>query len=411
MEDYQVLSLSPELFFERRGNRLMTRPMKGTMPRGRWAEEDDEFAKQLAASPKNRAENVMIVDLLRNDLGKISNIGSVRVPTLFEVERYPTLLQLTSTVESECSHGIGLPEILRALFPCGSITGAPKIRTMSIIRALEDFPRRVYTGAIGLVNPAGDAVFNVAIRTVLVDKKNGQATFGTGGGITYDSTATEEYKECVLKGSFLRRRVRTFSLFESILLEDGKYFLLPRHISRLSASARYFGIHFNSRRVISTFERIRLANPKGCWKIKLILSPDGSCSTEAVELTTGSWKLRVRLASRSVSSLDCFRYHKTTYRPYGENSFDNAGDCDDVVFWNERGEITESSNANVVIRHNGKYWTPPIDSGLLPGTFRAELLSRGEIEERIIYKDELREAESVFLINSVRRWMPASLLP
>ncbi len=252
---YKVLCISPELFFERSGDSIKTKPMKGTINRGRWAQEDEERARQLAESAKDRAENVMIVDLLRNDLGKISVPGSVTVSKLFEVERYETLWQMTSTVESTLRSDVGLADVMAALFPCGSITGAPKIRTMEIIRELEPFPRGIYTGTIGFIRPGGDCVFNVAIRTVVLDSDTGAATFGVGGGITIDSTAEREYDECLLKSSFLTAPIPRFRLLESILLEGGEFFLLSRHLDRLRASAKYFNFHFPEEQVLCELER------------------------------------------------------------------------------------------------------------------------------------------------------------
>src|SRR6185369_17195367 len=250
---YKVLCLSPELFFKRDGNHVVTKPMKGTVRRGRWTKEDQDLALWLKYSTKDRAENVMIVDLLRNDLGKVSITGSVHVSWLFDVERFETVWQMTSTVESTLRDGTTLSELMQALFPCGSITGAPKIRTMQIIRELERFPRGVYTGAIGLVKPGGDCVFNVAIRTVVVDTELNQATFGVGGGIVIDSTADREYEECLVKSRFLHSIPDEFQLFESILLEDGEYFLLEEHLERLKASAKYFGFET---RINADLERI-----------------------------------------------------------------------------------------------------------------------------------------------------------
>ncbi len=241
LDRYQVLSLSPELFFERRGDRVITRPMKGTIRRGRWTEEDEELAAQLLNSSKDKAENIMIVDLLRNDLGKVSVPGSVHVSSLFAAERYETVWQMTSTVESTLRPGTSLVELMSALFPCGSITGAPKIRTMQIIRELERFPRGVYTGTIGFLKPGGDCVFNVAIRTVVIDKETGVATCGVGGGVTIDSTAAGEYAECLVKSRFLETRPVEFELFETMLIEDGEIFLRERHLERLRKSAAYFG--------------------------------------------------------------------------------------------------------------------------------------------------------------------------
>ncbi len=256
---FKVLCLSPELFFERRGNHVVTRPMKGTVKRGRWLEEDRELAQWLAASVKDRAENVMIVDLLRNDLGKVSVPGSVRVSSLFDLERFETVWQMTSTVESTLKDGTSLVDLMTALFPCGSVTGAPKIRTMQIIRELERFPRGAYTGAIGFLKPGGDCIFNVAIRTVVIDTETNVATFGVGGGVTIDSTAEREYEECLVKSRFLYTTPIEFQLFESLLLEDGEYFLLERHIERLRDSAEFFGFEFREDEIAAALKRVAAA--------------------------------------------------------------------------------------------------------------------------------------------------------
>jgi para-aminobenzoate synthetase/4-amino-4-deoxychorismate lyase len=379
---YKVLCLSPELFFERCGDRVITRPMKGTMRRGRWPAEDRELAQWLANSAKNRAENVMIVDLLRNDLGKVSVPGSVRVSSLFDLERFETVWQMTSTVESTLREGTTLVDLMGALFPCGSITGAPKIRTMQIIHELERFPRGAYTGAIGLFEPGGDCVFNVAIRTVVVDTETGVANFGVGGGVTIDSTAEREYEECLVKSRFLHSK--------PVLLEDGKYFLLEDHVARLNESAEYFG--FIGTRINADLERIAAENPRGSRKVRVMLSRDGRVEIQVTPL--GELK-GVELATEPVDSSDRFLYHKTTRRPGG----------DGLVFWNERDEITESSIANVVVPIDGELCTPPIECGLLPGVFRKHLLARGEIRERVITIEEFQNAHEFFLINSIRKWI------
>ncbi|HYV82998.1 MAG TPA: aminodeoxychorismate synthase component I [Pyrinomonadaceae bacterium] len=387
---YKVLCLSPELFFERRGDRVITRPMKGTVRRGRWPAEDHKLAQWLANSAKDRAENVMIVDLLRNDLGKVSVPGSVRVSSLFDLERFETVWQMTSTVESTLRDGISLVDLMGALFPCGSITGAPKIRTMQIIHELERFPRGAYTGAIGLLKPGGDCVFNVAIRTVVIDTEAGVANFGVGGGVTIDSTAEREYEECLVKSRFLHSKPVEFQLFESILLEDGEYFLLEDHVARLNESAEYFG--FTRTRINADLERIAVENPRGSLKVRLTLSRDGCVEIQALPL--GDLK-PVKLATEPVDSSDRFLYHKTTRRPGG----------DGLVFWNERGEITESSIANIVVPIDGELCTPPIECGLLPGVFRKHLLAEGKIKERVITIEEFQNANEFFLINSIRKWI------
>jgi para-aminobenzoate synthetase / 4-amino-4-deoxychorismate lyase len=390
---YQVLCLSPELFFERRGDHVLTKPMKGTVRRGRWAAEDCELAQWLANSAKDRAENVMIVDLLRNDLGKVSVPGSVCVSSLFDLERFETVWQMTSTVESTLRAGTTLVDLMRALFPCGSITGAPKIRTMQIIRELERFPRGAYTGAIGLLKPGGDCVFNVAIRTVVIDTESGVATFGVGGGVTIDSTAEREYEECLVKSRFLHSKPVEFQLFESILLEDGEYFLLEDHLARLNESAEYFG--FIGTQIEADLERIAIENPQGSLKVRVMLSRDGRIKSQVTPVELLGELSRVELAREPIDSSDRFLYHKTTRRPGG----------DGLVFWNERGEITESSIANIVVPIKGELCTPPIECGLLPGVFRKYLLAQGKIKERVITIEEFQSAHEFFLINSVRKWI------
>jgi para-aminobenzoate synthetase / 4-amino-4-deoxychorismate lyase len=408
---FKVLSISPELFFRRTGNRLFTKPMKGTMPRGRWLEEDEQQVEKLRSSIKNRAENLMIVDLLRNDLGKISEIGSVKVSSLFEVETYRTVLQMTSTIESVCKANKGLFDTLQALFPCGSITGAPKIRTMEIIRDLEVSPRQVYTGAIGVVQPGGDCLFNVAIRTVIVDGQSNKAIFQVGGGITYDSTAVDEYEECLLKSSFLTYRRKGFELFESLLLEDGEYFLLDRHLRRLKASASYFSFPCDEQEALTSLRAVVNGQQSGRFKVRLFLTDDGAFRTDIRSLEPedqGVW--RVKLASQPVDDNDIWLYHKTTNRDFYQHALEEAGDCDSVIFYNRAGEITEAVTSNIVLSESGKYWTPPRSCGLLNGTFRDELIERGELEERVITVEELRKSDSIFLINSVRRWRAVTLI-
>lgn len=392
---YKVLCLSPELFFKRRGNHVITRPMKGTVRRGRWPAEDRKLAAWLANSAKDRAENVMIVDLLRNDLGKVAIPGSVRVASLFDLERFETVWQMTSTVEATVTKGTSLVELMRALFPCGSITGAPKIRTMQIIRELERFPRGAYTGAIGLLKPGGDCVFNVAIRTVVIDTEKQVATFGVGGGVTIDSTAEREYEECLVKSRFLHARPLEFQLFESILLEDGDYFLLEDHVWRLEDSSAYFGFTFQLTRINADLERIAVENPKGSLKVRLMLWKDGQIETQITPVELLGEVNRVELATEPIDSSDRFLYHKTTRRRGG----------DDVIFWNERGEVTESSIANIVVPIDDELCTPPVECGLLAGVFRNHLLAQGKIKERVITIEEFTNAKEFYLINSIRKWI------
>ena len=407
---HRILSFSPELFVERRGNDLMTRPMKGTLARGRWLEEDCERVEQLRGSPKDRAENVMIVDLLRSDLGKVAETGSVKVTELFAVECLSRVLQMTSTVTAVQRPDVTLVDILRALFPCGSVTGAPKCRSMAIIKELEHRPRGVYTGAIGFMGPNGDAVFNVPIRTLAVDVRDGAATFGVGGGITWDSTTEGEYEECCLKAKFLTHPWAEFKLLETIALNDGEYALLDRHLSRARNSARYFGFRWSEAEVLKALDDVRKSHPSRRWRIRLIVDRDGKAH---VEVGLGgeprTAPVTVKFASRAVDDRDPLVFHKTTDRSRYDVELERCHPCDDVIFWNCRGEVTESTIANVVVFSEGKHWTPPREAGLLAGTLREELISKGELFERTITKEELARAGSFTLINSVRGWMPAEL--
>jgi para-aminobenzoate synthetase/4-amino-4-deoxychorismate lyase len=406
---YRVLSASPELFFHRQNEKLTTRPMKGTRPRGRTTSEDRCLVEQLAASAKERAENLMIVDLLRNDVGRISEYGAVAVPKLFEVERYETVQQMTSTITSRLLPEVGLVEILQALFPSGSVTGAPKIRTMEIINALENSPRQIYTGCIGFASPGPEALFNVVIRTLLIDAQTGVAELGVGSGITYDSSPEAEYQECLLKAKFLTESRPEFALLETILFEnDTGYFLLDRHLARLADSAEYFGFRFDEHEAKQLLQRLA----SGRYKVRLLLHSDGRPEVEYTRLPDISRrpKMRVTLAKEPVNSQDGFLFHKTTHREIYESRAASRPDCDDVLLVNEKGELTEATIANLVVRIGGKNYTPPVACGLLAGTFRAELIAKGELVERVLYPADLRGAEAIFLINSVRRWMHAQLI-
>lgn len=402
---YHILSASPELFFHWHNGRLTTRPMKGTRPRGRNTAEDREYMEQLRTSPKERAENLMIVDLLRNDMGRISAFGSVQVPQLFAVERYETVLQMTSTITSRPLPQVGLVEILQALFPSGSVTGAPKIRTMAIINALENSPRQIYTGAIGFFSPGPEAVFNVAIRTLLIDTQTGLAELGIGSGVTYDSSPAAEYQECLLKADFLVQSRPDFSLLETMLYESAAgYFLLDRHLTRLADSADYFGFRFDENEIRAALHEITAKMLAEKFKVRLLLNRDGTVQV-TYELLAEKRILRVALAPPPVNSRDVFLFHKTTQREAYEARRALRPDSDDVLLINEKGELTESTIANLVVRLEGKDYTPPVACGLLAGTLRAELLEQGKLFERVMQPEDLQKAEAIFLLNSVRGWM------
>lgn len=409
MGRHQIVSLSPELFFRWDGTTLLTKPMKGTKRRGRWSEEDRCLRDDLLTSEKDRAENLMIVDLLRNDLGRIAKTGTVQVPRLFDVEKYPTVYQMTSTVQAETSPGATLEDIFSALFPCGSITGAPKVSTMRLITKLENAPRDAYCGAIGYMAPGRIAEFNVAIRTLVIDQAVQRAVYGSGGGITWDSTATGEYDESLLKTKVLTERPADFDLLETMKLEAGELLLLERHLDRLQASAHYFDFSYDQDTVQEKLRQLAASNTSGSWRIRLLLSRDGRLHLEKAPLETDAnteEPKRFRLSAQPVPCENRFLYHKTTNRHVYENCKTDRRDVDDVLLWNEAGEITEFTIGNIVIEWGGRCWTPPLECGLLAGTMRADLLAKGEIEEKILSKKDLQEAEQIWLINSVRGWVP-----
>ena len=409
---YCILSASPELFFSLENGVLTSRPMKGTRPRGRWPAEDEELAEVLRLSVKDRAENVMIVDLLRNDLGRVAESGSVEVVRLWEVERYETILQLTSTVQARLRADLGLVDILRALFPCGSVTGAPKVRTMQIIAALEERPRGVYTGCIGYVSPGLEARFNVAIRTVWIDREQGRAEFGVGGGITWDSQQQGEYEECLIKARVLSTRRPEFGLLETLLYEaGGGYFLLERHLERLRNSACYFGFRYNPGMVEQKLEKEAESFSVGSYRVRLVLSCDGRIEVHSNPIQQApEAPFKVVVASQPVDEQDPFLFHKTTHRQVYERRLAAHPSCDDVILQNTRGELTECCIGNLVAKLDGQKWTPPVECGLLAGTFRAELLARGQIRERKLKLEDLTASEELYLINSVRRWVPIKVV-
>ncbi len=408
---HQIISVSPELFFHREGDQITTRPMKGTRQRGRWREEDDRIAAELRASEKDRAENVMIVDLLRNDLGRLALPGSVRVPSLFEIERYPTVWQMTSTVEASLRPESGLDDIFGALFPCGSVTGAPKVSATRFIARHETAPRAVYCGAIGYVAPGDKAVFSVAIRTALLDSETGRIEYGVGSGIVWDSDPDAEYEEAWSKAAVLAG-APTFDLLETLRWEDGAYALLDRHLDRLIASADYFGFAGTREGVGEALLAHGRQKREGAWRVRLRLTPDGTPSVESAPLIPlPPGPLPVVLAQTPVSRADIFLCHKTTHRATYEVRRAARPDCFDVLLWNEEGDLTEFTVGNLVIEQGGRLWTPPRECGLLGGTLRADLLAQGRLQERVLRRDDLAAATGVWLINSVRGWVPVTFSP
>ena len=408
LDDWAICSAAPELFFTWDGKQIVTRPMKGTSARGLTGKGDRAMAQWLQNSVKNRAENVMIVDMIRNDLAKIAELNSVRVPSLFDIEKYPTLWQMTSTVTANTK--ASLTEIIKALFPCASITGAPKPRTMEIIRSLEKTPRNIYTGTIGFITPNNYAQFNVAIRTVLIDKQTNRAQYGVGGGIVWDSASASEYEECQIKARVLLARRHDFELLETILWTPSEgYFLLDYHLQRLQDSALYFNFNFD----LVTIEKRLLENSNKlsdrAYKVRLIVDRR-KITIETIPFTGDrpSRSINLGIATKPIELHNLFLYHKTTNRDFYNRVRQDHPNYDDVLLWNERQEITESCIANVVVKLNGKLLTPPVDSGLLAGTFRAYLLDNKQIEEAVIKLKDLSQCEAIYLINSVRKWQKAT---
>ena len=406
-EDHAILSASPELFFRLKNGRLETRPMKGTRRRGRWPAEDRQMAEDIVQSPKERAENVMITDMLRNDLGRISVSGSVGVPALFHAERYPTLWQLTSTVQSELAAGVGLVELFAALFPCASVTGAPKVRTMEIIRALEHQARGVYTGAIGFVSPGLEACFNVAIRTAHLNRRAGWLEYGVGGGITWDSSADSEYDECLVKARVLNQSGLEFKLLETLLWKEGAYYLLNRHVERVVQSAEYWGYAWDEERILFELKNAAKSFEQCKMRVRLLVSEGG-----AVEVISTPLKplkkavIRAHWAPQPVDRDNPMLYHKTTQRQVYERALAGVPEGDEALLYNEQGELTEFCIGNLVVELEGRRWTPPLACGLLPGTLRAELLAQQRIEERVLHFEDIKRAERIYLVNSVRGLVP-----
>ena len=403
-EEWSICSASPELFFHLNGNKLSSRPMKGTASRGLTLRDDIKQAQWLHHSEKNRAENIMIVDMIRNDMGRIADTGSVQVDELFALEKYPTLWQMTSTVTAKTK--AGLSEIFKALFPPASITGAPKTRTMQIITELETGPRQIYTGSIGVVSPDRKAQFNVAIRTVLIDKIKQQAEYGVGGGIVWDSTETIEFEESQTKAKILTERMPDFSLLETILwTPENGYYLLQQHLARLKDSAIYFSFSADLDAIRDKLFSLTRIFPHAAHKVRLLVAKDGYiiCKPEVLRHSTVRHIRRVCLARSPIDSSNPFLYHKTTNRRVYDQALASCPKYDDVILWNEKGEVTESCIANIVVELDGKLYTPPVQCGLLAGTFRACLIEQDKVRERVIRLKDFAKNSHIYLVNSVRK--------
>jgi para-aminobenzoate synthetase / 4-amino-4-deoxychorismate lyase len=420
-----VLSLSPELFVRHTHGLLTARPMKGTAAASGDAQEDAARAHALALDPKNRAENLMIVDLLRNDLGRIAHPGSVQVPALFEVQRFSSVLQMTSTVQARLRDNITLNDILQAIYPCGSITGAPKRRTMEIIRELEPAPRGWYTGAIGWFEPAaagqtiGDFCLSVPIRTLMLQPPQADGIrpgeMGVGAGIVHDSVAVDEYAECQLKARFLTGLSADFTLFETMLatLDTGCRYL-ERHLQRLRGSAQYFGFACDETRIREQLQASCAALAPGAHRLRLALQQNGAIDIQTAPLTPLTEPVRLLLAAQHTSADDLFLRHKSSVRQQYDAGwrFAEAQGAFDMLFCNELGELTEGGRSNLFVKLDGRWVTPPLSAGVLPGVMRAVLLADpdSDASERTLTLDDLRAAQEIVVCNALRGALSATVV-
>jgi para-aminobenzoate synthetase/4-amino-4-deoxychorismate lyase len=404
---FDIVSASPELFFVVDDGVISTQPMKGTMRRGRWPEEDLRFAEALKASEKERAENLMIVDLLRNDLGRIAVTGSVEVDALFDVERYETVWQMTSRINARLRDEVTVADIFGAMFPCGSVTGTPKARTMEIIAELEQTGRGVYCGAIGYLAPPGapgpQARFSVGIRTVVIDHEEGLAEYGVGGAVTWDSEPASEFEEARAKAAFLEMRRPEFDLLETLRFDPGTgYLWVEEHLDRMGESAAYFGFPWDRDAAFAALESAA-AGLSVPTRVRFTWSRTGKAAIESTPLgPVDPDPLPLVVCTHPVSSRDVFLFHKTTNRRVYELRRDRYPDVSEVLMINERGEVTEATEWNVLVELDGEWWTPPLESGCLPGVHRRMLLEQGEVRERVLRPDDLARAGEIVLVNSVR---------
>ena len=407
MGEHVLVSASPELFFDVRGNTVQSRPMKGTIRRGARPDDDAVAAEQLAASLKDRAENVMITDLLRNDIGRVARIGTVRVPSLLRMERYETVWQLTSTVTGEIDDHLGLVDLFEALFPCGSITGAPKVSAMRHITELEAWPRGVYCGAIGVIRPLEPeaarpwSTFSVAIRTAVVRAADGHLVYGAGGGITADSDPDGENRELEAKSAVLTTDRAEFRLLETMRVERGQVLHLDLHLTRLVDSAHHFDFDVDPAHIRELLTAL-VADVEAPHRLRMVVARDGGIETTIDPIDDSATPIRVCLAQHSVNSHGVFMVHKTTQRSLYDGVAAENPHVDDVLLWNHDGEAVESCRANLLYRLGDRWYTPPLSSGGLPGVGRAALLAAGSVEERALPVTDLQLVDELQLVSALR---------
>ena len=395
-DDVTIISISPELFFKKDGDRLTTRPMKGTTNRGLTTETDLKQAQWLAQDQKNRSENMMIVDLLRNDMNRISKIGSEDVKSLCQVEQYSTVWQMTSTIETQLLPNSSLSDVFQALFPCGSITGAPKIATMEIIKKVEKQPRGVYCGAIGILMPQGPSIFNVAIRTLQMEGT--KAIYGVGGGITWDSNWEAEYEETKQKAAVLYRQNPKFNLISTGRVHQGKLLFLEEHMKRLQESSRYFDYPFNAEKAHYQVEALcQSLNLDKDYRLKMSLAKDGELKFEHTQLTNLSNDFcQARLVEQRHPLDSPYTFFKTSYRPHislGPH---------EQIYYNQKKELLETSIGNLVLKIEDQLYTPPVHLGLLNGIYRQRLIADNKLKEKVLTLKDMEQAQAIYGCNTVR---------
>lgn len=411
--DYHcIASFSPELFFKVETNSITVKPMKGTAPRGVSFIEDEERKLNLQNGEKDRAENLMIVDLLRNDLGRICKGGTVKVEKLFEVETHPTVHQMTSTISGELSNHITFGKIIRSIFPCGSVTGAPKIRAMEIIHELEEGQRGVYCGAIGLCTPRGKMEFNVPIRTLVKKKASEEWNYRVGSGIVWDSDIEGEWQECDDKTAFLTENpLNRFDIVETIKVEDKKLLFFDEHLKRMELSALYFGFLWNKSFVIDSIKKSVEAIDDNEFIIRVLLKNRGEIECQILPFYD-SMNFKVGISKEPVNSKNVFLYHKTTNRAWYKDAMERIkkGELYDIIYKNERGEITEGARSNLFVEIDKKLYTPKISSGLLPGILREDYLNSKKCFEKDLFINDLENADAIYCGNSVRGLVKVELI-
>ncbi len=406
--ELQLLSVSPELFFDWDGSRLLVRPMKGTAARGANPEQDQAQAQALRASIKERAENVMIVDLIRNDLSRVAQPFSVKVPELFTLQALPTVWQMTSDVTADSRPSTTLAEVFTALFPCGSITGAPKVQAMRLIHELEPGPRGAYCGAIGVVRPGGHATFNVAIRTVTAQGQ--RLSCGIGSGITSGATVEGEWQEWRNKRAFLDRASEPFELLETLALDGGMLRNQAEHLARLQRAAQHFGYPFDESALRAQMQALVAAHPQGLWRVRVLLDAQGRVQAQAFAMEASPAEVTLALAGQPFEAAQSeFVRYKTTRRAHYDAATPTQPGVFDAILWNERGELTECTRGNIALQLDGEWLTPALSCGLLDGVGREVALREGRVREAVLRVEDLQRATGLAFINSLRGWMAARL--